>query len=130
MPDIHITQSHTLGLAAAKKLAEKMADQLGKEYGLNGTWNGDSIKFARPGVDGLLSVTDKAIDLQVTLGFLLKAMKGPIEKAVTTNMEKLFAQPPAEEKPAAKKAATKATAKPAAKSVTKAAASAAKKKSG
>jgi putative polyhydroxyalkanoate system protein len=119
MPDVHIKQPHSLGLAKAKKIAEEMADQLGKEYGLAGTWSGNSVKFARPGVDGVLSVTDTEVELQVTLGFLMKMMKAPIEKQVTANMAKLFAGKAAAPKEVAKPEAAKPAAKTAAKSASK-----------
>jgi hypothetical protein len=39
------------------------------------------LNFQRPGVTGSLAVTDKDLRSPVSLGFLLKAMKGSIESA-------------------------------------------------
>jgi len=90
MADIDISREHSLGLAGARAAAEKLADDLGKRFGLTGEWNGDDLDFERPGVSGRLSVTDTHVRLEVALGFMLKAMKGSIESAVHHEVDKLF----------------------------------------
>lgn len=117
MADIELKRSHHLGLKGAREAADKMADKLGKQFNLSGDWEGNTLHFDRPGVNGSLKVTDHDMHLQVTLGFLLKAMKGPIEKAVHEQLDKVLAEAKAHAKPA-----EKADAKPAAKSGTKTAA--------
>ena len=90
MADIDIRKTHNLGLKAARAAADKMAEHLGKKFGLEGDWSGNTLNFERPGVTGSLSVDDKDLRLVVTLGFLLKAMRGSIEGAVKSELEKLF----------------------------------------
>ena len=102
MADIELQRVHNLGLKAARAAADRMADQLGRKFDLKGNWEGNVLRFERPGVTGSLAVTDKDLKLSVALGFLLKAMKGSIEQAVTHELDKLFAAAPA--KPAAKPA--------------------------
>jgi putative polyhydroxyalkanoate system protein len=109
MTDIELTRKHGLGLAAARAAAEKMSDHLSKKFGLQGRWAGDTLHFERPGVTGSLAITERDLDLSITLGFLLKAMKGSIERAVNEELDKLFAKPAAKEKESAPKA-KKATA--------------------
>jgi putative polyhydroxyalkanoate system protein len=92
MADIELHRVHALGLKAARVAAEKMAADLGRKFGLQGDWEGDVLRFQRPGVNGLLAVTDKDMRLSVTLGFLLKAMKASIEKAVEQEVDELFAK--------------------------------------
>jgi putative polyhydroxyalkanoate system protein len=94
MADIEIRRVHGLGIKAARAAAERMADHLGKKFDLKGTWNGNVLRFERPGVTGSLSITDKDLDLSVALGFLLKAMKGSIQGAIESELDKLFAAPP------------------------------------
>jgi putative polyhydroxyalkanoate system protein len=108
MADIEIRRVHNLGLKAARTAADKMAEHLGKKFGLRGDWDGNVLRFERPGVNGALAITDKDLNLSVTLGFLLKAMKGSIDAAVNRELDELFAKAPA---PAAKGSA--ATSKPA-----------------
>lgn len=108
MPDIAIKRSHHLGLKGAKMAADKMAEKLGEKFGLAGEWEGDHLNFSRPGVSGKLGITETTMTLEVTLGFLLKAMKGPIENAVNEQLDKVLtetkpAKPVAAKKPVAKK---------------------------
>jgi putative polyhydroxyalkanoate system protein len=91
MADIELHRVHGLGLKGARAAADRMAEHLGRKFDLKGDWDGNVLRFQRPGVTGSLAVTDKDLKLSVALGFLLKAMKGSIEQAVTHELDKLFA---------------------------------------
>ena len=90
MADIELTRVHNLGMKAAREAAERMAEHLGRKFDLKGSWQGNVLRFERPGVTGSLSLTGKDLRLSVTLGFLLKAMRGSIERAVVDELDKLF----------------------------------------
>jgi putative polyhydroxyalkanoate system protein len=119
MADISLTRKHQLGLKAAKTAADKMSARLNEKFDLVCTWTGDTLHFQRSGVNGKMLVSETHMELEVTLGFLLKAMKGPIEKAVIENLDGALATAkpataaPAKTpvKPAAKTAAKKPTTK-------------------
>jgi putative polyhydroxyalkanoate system protein len=102
MADISIKRAHQLGLKGARKAADKMAEKLGEQFDLTGDWHGDVLKFQRTGVNGTLAISEDQMHLEVHLGFMLKMMKGPIEQAVHTQLDKLLASP----KPVAKQAAS------------------------
>ena len=122
MADISMKRSHDLGLKGARVAADKMAEKLGEKFDLTGDWKGNILHFNRPGVNGTLAVTDHDMQLEVTLGFMLKMMKGPIEKAVQEQLDKVLASAPvkAPAKTAAPKAAApKAVAKAKAPATTK-----------
>jgi putative polyhydroxyalkanoate system protein len=110
MADIDIKRSHNLGLEAARAAADKMAEHLGKKFGLDGDWSGNTLNFQRPGVTGSLAIDDRDLRLVVNLGLLLKMMKPSIEAAVKQQLDGLFAErtpakaPPKVERPKAKKA--------------------------
>ena len=104
MPDIDVRRVHNLGLAAARQAADKLAADLGKKFNLRGDWEGNVLRFQRPGVTGALAIDGKALHLTVTLGFLLKAMKGGIERAIAEELDALF---PARAAPAPKPAKPK-----------------------
>jgi putative polyhydroxyalkanoate system protein len=107
MADIDIRRAHHFGHAAAHKAAQQMADHLGRKFGLAGDWDGDVLRFQRPGVTGSLTVGADDIHLSVTLGFLLKAMKGSIEQAIHHELDALFAgKPAAKESSATRKKAS------------------------
>ena len=95
MADIEIHRSHHLGLEGARAAADQMAEHLGRKFGLKGEWWGDVMRFERPGVTGSLTVGEKTFDLSVSLGFLLKAMRGSIETAIRYELDQLFADQPA-----------------------------------
>src|SRR5436190_18623934 len=95
MADIDLKRAHALGLEGARAAAEKMEQALGRKFDLKGTWSGNTLTFQRPGVSGTLAVSGKDVHLAVTLGFLLKAMKGSIERAVNEELDKLVAAKPA-----------------------------------
>ena len=99
MSDIKLVRLHSLPLAKAKALAQKTADALAAEYDFTSEWRGNTLRFHRSGVDGQMHVTESEIQLDVTLGFLLKAFKAKIAGHIERNLEELLA---GERKPAKK----------------------------
>jgi putative polyhydroxyalkanoate system protein len=88
--DIDVRRAHRLGLEGARGVADKLAADLGRKFGLRGDWKGNVLHFERPGVTGSLAVTARDLHLTVALGFLLKAMKGSIERAVLAELDELL----------------------------------------
>jgi putative polyhydroxyalkanoate system protein len=125
MADIDIRRAHHMEHSAARTAADRMADKLGQKFGLKGDWDGDTLRFQGTGVTGTLTVGAKELHISATLGFLLKAMKGSIEQAVTRELDELLAAAPAKAAPSraaaakpapkAKPAATKKKAAPSSK---------------
>ena len=114
MADIEIRRVHGLGLEAARKAADQMADKIGRKFDLKGDWDGDVLRFERPGVTGALTVGPKELHLSVALGFLLKAMKGSIEQAIQHELEAALGSQPsrAADSRAAEKTPTRKKAPP------------------
>ena len=108
MADIEVRRVHNLGIEAARRTAEKLAADLSRKFGLTGAWEGDVLHFQRPGVTGSLVIDAKALHLAVSLGFLLKAMKGSIEQAVMAELDRAV---PAKAAATPKKAPAKAKSK-------------------
>jgi putative polyhydroxyalkanoate system protein len=115
MADISLTRKHQLGLKGAKTAADKMSVRLNEKFDLVCSWSGDTLHFQRSGVNGKMLVSETHMELEVTLGFLLKAMKGPIEKAVVENLDGALATA----KPATTTASGKTPAKPTGKTAAK-----------
>ncbi len=110
MPDITLVREHHLGLKGARAAADDMAQKLNEKFDLRGDWRGNTLSFSRPGVTGSLTVSETNISLEVTLGFMLKMMKGPIEKSVHEQLDRVLK----EAKPAVKVSVPKAAPTPAA----------------
>jgi len=108
--DIHIHRTHTLGLAAARKIAFQWAEQAEQDFDMACTYEEgkaeDLVSFSRSGVSGTLSVTKDQFELNAKLGFLLGAFKGKIEAEIVKNLDALLAAKPAAQ-PATKAAAKK-----------------------
>ena len=114
MADIELHRVHGLGLKAARAAADRMAEHLGRKFDLKGDWEGNVLRFERPGVTGSLAISDQELRLSVALGFLLKAMKASIEKAVEHELDSLFAGKAPPRRPAATKPPGARPGKPAA----------------
>ena len=94
MADIEVHRAHGLGLAAARRAAEQMAADLGRKFDVRASWQGDTLRFERPGASGFVTLGEKDLRLSLSLGFLLKAMKPSIEKLIHEELDNLFKQPP------------------------------------
>ncbi len=90
MADINIHRKHTLGVAKAKQVANKVAKDLETKYELVCEWEGNTLSFGRAGVQGELLVTKEEMTCEVTLSFLFKAFKGPIQNEMEKNFDKLL----------------------------------------
>jgi putative polyhydroxyalkanoate system protein len=91
MADIRITQQHNLAMPAARAAAQKVADRLSGEFGLQCRWEGDVLRFERSGVEGALALEERQALLRIKLGFLMSAFASTIEQKVTDSMRKTFA---------------------------------------
>jgi len=92
--DLHILREHTLGFAAARKIAFQWAEQAEGEFGMACTYEEgeavDEVHFTRSGVQGSLKVSQGLFELQAKLGFLLGAFKGAIETEIVKNLDTLL----------------------------------------
>lgn len=104
MSDINLVKTHSLPIAKARALVQKVADGLATEYDLSSEWHGNTLRFHRSGVDGQLEVTGSEIRLDVTLGLLLRPLKGKLVGYIESKFDTMLAARP---KTKAKKSATK-----------------------
>jgi putative polyhydroxyalkanoate system protein len=91
MADISITQQHQLSQDAARAAAQKVADKLASDYGLQCRWEGDVLRFERSGVEGTLALGERQAALRIKLGLLMGAFRSTIEAKVAESMRKTFA---------------------------------------
>ncbi|HEY0818566.1 MAG TPA: polyhydroxyalkanoic acid system family protein [Rhizobacter sp.] len=95
MPDIKIHREHTLGLAKARKVALKWAEDAEKKFEMECTiYEGedtDTVEFKRSGVTGQLLVAADHFELNAKLGFLLGAFAKTIESEIEKNLDALLA---------------------------------------
>nr|WP_315463723.1 polyhydroxyalkanoic acid system family protein [uncultured Rhodoferax sp.] len=94
MADIHILREHSLGFAAARKIAFRWAEQAEQDFDMECTYvegeGLDEVIFQRSGVSGMLQVSDATFELSAKLGFLLGAFKDKIEAEIVKNLDQLL----------------------------------------
>lgn len=108
MPDIHIRRDHHLGLANARRLALRWAEDAEKKLDMQCSIlageTSDTVTFKRAGVAGELIVAADHFAIEARLGLLLGAFSRTIESEIEKNLDALLAKgSEARAKPAAKK---------------------------
>ena len=89
MASISVSKRHQLSHKQAKLVAEKLADDLEQRFSLAWRWDGDHVRFERPGVTGSMLVGASDIRLDVKLGLLLTPLKPAIEREIHAQLDKL-----------------------------------------
>jgi len=90
MSGIDIRHSHALPMAKARKSVEQVATKLAERFGVAYAWEGDTLGFNGAGVDGKIDVTPDQLHVTARLGFLLSALKGPIEAEIRRVLDEKF----------------------------------------
>ena len=115
MADLKLHRDHTLGLARARKVALKWAEDVEEKLDMECTIiegdDEDVLEFKRSGVDGRMVVAATFFELEAKLGFLIKPFVGQIEAEVRKQLDEALAKESAKAskpaKPAAKAAKKK-----------------------
>ena len=109
MADLELRREHTLGLARARKVALKWAedveDKLDMECTIIEGDDEDVLEFKRSGVDGRMTVAATHFELEAKLGFLLRPFVGQIEAEVRKQLDEALAKESAKAAKPAKPAA-------------------------
>ncbi|ALN91960.1 MULTISPECIES: polyhydroxyalkanoic acid system family protein [Lysobacter] len=90
MSSIDIRHPHTLAPAKARKAVEEVAQKLAERFDVEYGWEDDILNFSRSGVDGKIALKPNQLHVTAQLGFLLGALKGPIESEIRRVLEERF----------------------------------------
>lgn len=90
MPGIDIRHAHSMPKAKARKAIEDVARKLAERFDIEYAWDGDVLNFNRSGVDGKIALEPKQLHVSAQLGFLLSALKGPIENEIRRVLDERF----------------------------------------
>lgn len=90
MSHIDIRRKHSRPLKDARAAIERVAEHIAEKFDVEYGWNGNSMEFSRSGVDGHIAVTGKEIHVTAKLGFLLGAIRGPIEREILRYLDEEF----------------------------------------
>jgi putative polyhydroxyalkanoate system protein len=91
MSTIDLRRPHALTMKRARLAAQKVADELSRDYGMTSEWDGNVLRFHRTGVTGELIVDRRHVELRAKLGFLLAPFRHRIEEQIHRNFDDYFA---------------------------------------
>ncbi len=91
MNEIAIRRKHGKTSADARASAERLASEMCEEFDLSYAWDGDLMRFKRPGISGELMLDGEDVALHIHLGILLSALKPAIELEVHKCFDENFA---------------------------------------
>lgn len=91
MASIQIKQAFTMPYDELKEGLDKLAGKLGDQYQLDCGWeSGERLCFTRSGADGKVDIGADEIDLEVNLGMMMSAFKGPIEREIQSFIDEFI----------------------------------------
>lgn len=88
MATIDLRRPHSIGKEKAREAVESIARELQGKLGLAYRWEGDDVRFKRPGAEGTIHVTDREVRFEAHLGLLLRPLRGTVEKEVIAYLDR------------------------------------------
>lgn len=90
MPSIDIRHAHKKSLKDARASVERVAEKIQQKFDVSCAWDGNTLAFERSGVHGQIELGKGEVRVVANLGFLMMALKGPIESEIYKVLEKEF----------------------------------------
>lgn len=90
MPSIDIRHAHSKSLKDARASVERVAQKIQQKFDVTCAWEGNVLAFERSGVHGQIELGKGEVRVIANLGFLMMALKGPIESEIYKVLEKEF----------------------------------------
>lgn len=90
MAKIDIRRPHGTTVENARAVVEKVAARMREKFGTEGTWQGDTLTFARSGVKGAIAVSASDVHVTAELGMLLSPLRGTIEDEIRKKLDEHF----------------------------------------
>jgi putative polyhydroxyalkanoate system protein len=90
MPSIDIRRRHDKSTKEAKAAVERVAAKITEKFDVACAWNGNTLAFERSGVHGEIALSKGEVRITANLGFLLMALKGPIESEINKVLDREF----------------------------------------
>ncbi len=90
MPHILVERPHKLPIGKARKAADKVAEDLAEAFQINYGWDGDVMRFSRPGVNGEIRLVRNQVAVEVELGWLLSPLRTRVEQEIHRYLEQEF----------------------------------------
>lgn len=84
---MRLERNHDLGIDEAKQRVDRIRTGIEEQYGLSGTWRGDTLKFFGTSVTGHIMVYERRVLVEVRLGFAMLLLEGPIKSHISAAMD-------------------------------------------
>jgi len=91
MSRIQLKRPHQMTPAEARSVVDRIAARMREKFGMACDWQGDSLRFTRPGVKGDIAIGADEIHVNAELGLMLSPMKGMIEQEIRRKLDEHFA---------------------------------------
>jgi putative polyhydroxyalkanoate system protein len=88
MAHISIQRKHKKTIAQAREVVEHIAKGMARKFSIEYEWDSNTLHFSRSGVDGHIALSRGLVSIEARLGFLLMALKGPIESEIERYLDK------------------------------------------
>jgi putative polyhydroxyalkanoate system protein len=90
MPKIDIRRPHTLPPDQARAVVDKVAARMREKFDMQSQWQGDTLRFSRPGVSGAIAVAPQDVHVTAELGLMLSPLKGMVEQEIRRKLDEYF----------------------------------------
>jgi len=90
MSEINIRKSHSFDLEGAQQVADDLARDLAEKFSVEYGWDGDVLKFERPGCHGDIHVDGECVHVRAKLGFFLSYLKPAVEREIHRYLDEHF----------------------------------------
>lgn len=78
MPTIRTTRAHQLPTDEARRRVETIAQVYRERFGMEYTWEDDTLRFSRSGASGRIEVGEDRVHVTIRLGLLLIPLEGRV----------------------------------------------------
>lgn len=90
MPSIDIRHRHNKPMKEARASVVRVAEKIQQKFDVSCAWDGDTLAFERSGVHGQIELGKGEVRVVANLGFLMMALKGPIESEIHKVLDREF----------------------------------------
>ncbi|MDH3691208.1 MAG: polyhydroxyalkanoic acid system family protein [Gammaproteobacteria bacterium] len=90
MTHIDIRHAHSLDPRRAREVMQEVAQKMIDKYQVCCRWEGDSLHFERPGLNGCMVMDGNEVHVTTTLGVMLRPMRTMIEQQIRQQLSKLL----------------------------------------
>jgi len=88
VPHIELARTHRLGRDGARRVAEGVAADLARRYGLRWAWEGDALRFDGRGVSGVLTASEDAVRVTADLALAARPFRRALEAEIARELDR------------------------------------------